>query len=247
MIDESRSTKGKTWHITDANGNEFDFNFCQICSYFGFKEGKLRDLYRNKGYEMEDAIRECMNDPHAWGTTYSTGKISPNVWYTKPTKRPKCRTFYTFREQLAMMSEKDLAKLRADLHLYGKYEVVFDLSAQGKHTKEIAEIINLSERNVSRVIKQLREDIRCLNNGEPINRKPTHLYYQLPNMPKEYIKKLREQLDLTPKQDEVFKLIAEGKTRKEIAEITGISATNTDKKIERIRKKMRALDEGAWK
>lgn len=247
MIDESRSTKGKTWHITDANGNEFDFNFCQICSYFGFKEGYLRDLYSNKGYEMEDAIQTCMNNPRAWGTTYHTGKISPNVWYTKPTKRPKSEPHYTFREQLAMMSEKDLSKLRADLHLYGKYEVVFDLSAQGKSTKEIAEIINLCERAVARVIKQLRKDIECLNNGEPIDRKPTQLQRQLPNMPEEYIHKLRKQLDLTPKQDEVFKLLIKGKTHSEIAAITGVSRTNTQAKISRIRKKMRALDEGAWK
>jgi DNA-binding NarL/FixJ family response regulator len=247
MIDESRSTKGKTWHITDANGNEFDFNFCQICSYFGFKESKLRDLYSNKGYEMEDAIQMCMNNPRAWGTTYHSGKISPNVWYTKPTKKPKSIPHYTFGKQLAMMSEKDLIKLRADLHLYGKYEVVFDLSAQGKSTKEIAEIINLSERGVLRVIKQLRKDIGCLNNGDPINRKPTRLHYQLPNMPEEYISKLHEQLDLTPKQDEVFNLLAKGKMRKEIAKLTGASIANTEKEVRKIRKKMRALDEGAWK
>ena len=247
MIDESRSTKGKTWHITDANGNEFDFNFCQICSYFGFKASALGVLYRNKGYEMEDAIRMCMNNPRAWGTTYHTGKISPNVWYTKPTKKPKGIPHYTFREQLAMMSEKDLAKLRANLHLYGKYEVVFDLSVQGKNTKEIAKIINLSERNTLKVIKQLRKDIECLGNGEPIDRKPTGLRYQLPNMPKEYVQKLRKQLDLTPKQDEIFELLVKGKSYNEIAAITGVSTTNTRAKINRIRKKMRALDEGAWK
>lgn len=247
MIDESRSTKGKTWHITDANGNEFDFNFCQICSYFGFKESKLRDLYSNKGYEMEDAIRECMNNPRAWGTTYYTGKISPNVWYTKPTKKPKSIPHYTFGEQLAMLNEKDLAKLRADLHLYGKYEVVFDLSAQGKSTKEIAEIINLSERGVSRVIKQLRKDIECLNNGEPINRKPTNLAAQLPNMPQEYIDKLREQLDLSPTQTIIFTMIAAGKKQEEIRDTIGCSQGFLSREVKEIHNKARALGADLWK
>lgn len=247
MIDESRSTKGKTWHITDANGNEFDFNFCQICSYFGFKENKLRDLYSNKGYEMEDAIQMCMNNPRAWGTTYHTGKISPNVWYTKPTKKSKSIPHYTFNEQLAMLSEKDLAKLRASLHLYGKYEVVFDLSVQGKHTKEIAEIINLSERGVSRVIKQLRKDIECLNNSEPINRKPTQLHYQLPNMPQEYIDKLCEQLDLSPTQIIIFTMISEGKKQDEIRRVIGGSQRALAQEVKEIHDKARALGTDLWK
>lgn len=241
MIDESRSTKGKTWHITDANGNEFDFNFCQICSYFGFKEGALRNLYSNKGYEMEDAIQMCIKNPRAWGTVYKNGKISPNVWYTKPTKRPKGEKHYTFREQLAMMSEKDLTKLKEDLHLYGKYEVVFDLSAQGKCTKEIAEVTNQSERNVSRVIKQLRKDIECLNNGEPINRPPTVLARHLTHMPMEYLDKLRKQLDLNTTQTMVFTMIANGKTEAEIRQVIGASQRSISQEIKGICDKMRAL------
>lgn len=247
MIDESRSTKGKTWHITDANGNEFDFNFCQICSYFGFKEGALRNLYSNKGYEMKDAIQMCIKNPRAWGTAYRTGKISPNVWYTKPTKRPKGEKHYTFREQLAMISEKDLAKLRANLHLYGRYEVVFDLSAQGRSTKEIAEVTNQSERNVSRVIKQLRKDIECLNNDEPISRPPTVLARHLTHMPMEYLDKLRKQLDLNDTQTMIFTMIAEGKEQKEIGEIIGYTQSTLRRRVKKIHDKMRALGADLWK
>lgn len=183
----------------------------------------------------------CIKNPRAWGTVYKNGKISPNVWYTKPTKRPKGEKHYTFREQLAMMSEKDLTKLKEDLHLYGKYEVVFDLSAQGKCTKEIAEVTDQSERNVSRVIKQLRKDIECLNNGEPINRPPTVLARHLTHMPMEYLDKLRKQLDLNTTQAMIFTMIAEGKEQKEIGEIIGCTQSTLKRKVKKIHDKMRAL------
>ena len=61
-------------HKYTCDGKEYSFG--QLCCHFGLKYMNVWWKVAKNGMTVEDAIKACINDPHAWGATYSDGTLA---------------------------------------------------------------------------------------------------------------------------------------------------------------------------
>lgn len=80
MRERAEKLKVSTWHITDPKGDEFDFTFRQLCTYFGIKYISMYKRVVDEGKDVLVALDECRNNPKTWGVTYSKGTLAKGVF-----------------------------------------------------------------------------------------------------------------------------------------------------------------------
>ena len=53
-----------------------DYSFAQLCCHFGLKYMAVWWKVAKNGMTVKEAIDACIEDGHAWGATYSDGKLA---------------------------------------------------------------------------------------------------------------------------------------------------------------------------